>query len=171
MAQDSDRLTLEWWEELAADQQVDIARRIAHDLGAPWQFVGLALFALGGQQHRIARFVWQDATFHLVPGGSPTLGYDRTQPFVLNKAQRRESKIDLWYQQGDAPKWKPADDVDEPPVDDDVANESLHSYLDGVLTPLRRCHISAFLIEVEAFDAEEGLVPRDADLPAEHFTR
>jgi hypothetical protein len=117
-------LQLDLWDQLDAREAEAVGRALARCLPAPWTFDSVERHQSGGQARQVAFFRWQGVRFALIPGGTVTLGYDRSRPYVPPPALLEE-----WEEQGYA---------------------DLATYLDTRLTPLRQVTLEPFLLEVEA---------------------
>lgn len=118
---------LESWDRLTPSGRREIASEVARTLPEAFTLLGLERHALGGQDHEIAFFESGECRFALLPGDHPTLGYDRSRPFVPTPEQ--------------------AEDWEET---EGEIGLSLHDYLDRCLAPLRRPVLMPLLIEVQA---------------------
>src|SRR5262249_11886516 len=116
-----------------------------------FRFVGIETHQAGSQQHHVARFEWQDpsqqssSSLALIPGGTVTLGHDRTQRSV----PREELVLEWMGYWGD-------EESDTPPAADYGA---FYTYSDNKLLPLRTVTLQPFLIEMVAQEAHQVLPP------------
>lgn len=126
-------LMLDQWDRLTLTECEEVARDLEKELPAPFRFHLVETCALGEQSHQVAFFEWagppqgyDHAFFALIPGGEPTLGYDRDHPFVPSQ-QQKES----WINETEK-----------------AFDYTLEVFLDMVMTPLRYITIQPFLLEV-----------------------
>lgn len=127
---------LKQWDELSRDACEQVAMDLTQRLPETFHYVKLEHHALGVQQHTIAIFSWSPSEraealqFAFLPGGTATLGYDRNHPFVPTSAQHKS--------------WQ------EETVGRGYSTETLHAFLDQVMTPFRQVNIEPMFIQVIA---------------------
>jgi len=145
------------WNQLAFNEYEEIARFVATLLPRSLQFERVETFQIGIQQHHVALFEWVDSSeqsigpFVLIPGGTVTLGYDRTQPPVPSEELVCEWQEHSLYHHGDSLTIDGVLIKDILPPD----YEAFHAYLERNLLPLRKVTLQPFLIEVAATEASQ----------------
>jgi len=128
-------LQLEDWDRFSVVECEEIARELWKVLPAPFRFHKVETCSLGKQQHHVAIFEWtgypeghHHGFFSLIPGDEATLGYDREHPFVPVEHQQAS-----WEEETERT---------------GMFGGTLASFLDQMMTPLRRVVMEPFLLEV-----------------------
>jgi len=150
---------LHLWDQLSPHACEEMARLVEKHMPASFRFLHVETFAAGTQQHHMALFEWKPSANHppcafaLIPGGTATLGYDRTQRLVP-----REDLVQEWQ---DSHRYE----MDLNPGDTEMLRDcfpfeseevyahkydALYAHMDKVLSPLRTITISPFLLEITA---------------------
>ncbi len=139
---------LEEWDRCTQEE----CEALMHALILPqgFRFSHIAACALGAQKRYIAFFSACDSSFALIPGGSVTLGYDRSYAFRPSRCQKIS-----WQQTRE--EWNAL------PLDE---------YLDQNLTPLRTVEIRPFFLETMARPfGREPLLDTDLDPSGGYIAR
>ncbi|HLZ61259.1 MAG TPA: hypothetical protein VKR06_30275 [Ktedonosporobacter sp.] len=130
-------LMLDQWDRFELSECEEVARDLDRVLPASFRFHTLKTCSLSGQKQHAAVFEWaglpednHHGFFVLIPGGEPTLGYDRDHPFLPTRHQQES-----WEQET---------------VQTQMFAGSLDTFLDQVMTPFRQVSIEPFLLEVLA---------------------
>ena len=145
------------WNRLALHECEEVARFVGSFLPRSFHFEGVETCQVGSQQHYIALFEREDASegsigpFVLIPGGTMTLGYDRTQPPIPSEKLVCEWQEDNLYLHGNAVT------IDGELIKDLLPPnyEAFYAYLDNQLLPLRTVTLRPFLLEIAAIEANE----------------
>ncbi len=145
------------WDGLSLHEYEEMGRFIATFLPHSLHFVRVETYQVGIQRHHIALFEWRDpfqqspGPFALIPGGTVTLGYDRTQrPFPSEDLVCEWQEHSLYYH-SDSVTFDGALLRDILPAN----YEAFYAYLDSKLLPLRTVTLQPFLLERAAVEARQ----------------
>lgn len=145
------------WNQLALNECEELARSVAILLPRSLQFERVETFQIGAQRHHIASFAWENSSeeatgrFALIPGGTVTLGYDRTHLSVPSEELVCEWQEHNLYHHGDAVT------IDGVLIREILPPnyEAFYAYLDSNLLPLRTVTLQPFLIKIAATVASQ----------------
>ncbi len=150
-------LDLDAWDQLTLHECEALARRVVTFLPPSFHFVGMTIHEVGSQKRHIGLFEKQatpqdwPCSFALIPGGTVTLGYDRTQRPVPSEDLVCEWQEHNLYHHGDSVTLDGALVRDILPANYDA----FYTYLDGKLLPLRTVTLQPFLLERAAVEARQ----------------
>jgi hypothetical protein len=135
-------LSLERWEGSTPAEREATARRLAGQLPAGFAFDSVRPYRLGEQEHQVALYQQEAATFALLPGGPATLGYAADRLWEPNPEEQES-----W--QGTAEEYG--------------IDKTIHQFVAEVTLRPRQAAFAPFLIETAA--VELGWEPIGADEP------
>lgn len=138
-----ENLTLDRWDRMLPVEKEVYAVRLARQLPQGFAFRSLQQYELGGQQHHMAVFKFDEACFVLVPGGTVTLGFDAARLWEPTLAEQQS-----W--QSTAAEY-------------DVT-QTAHDYLVSLTHRPRKVHVTSLLAEMAARELCWEAIPIDAAL-------
>lgn len=128
---------LEEWKQLSQHMCEGIAKSILARLPESFRFVKVETCQLGAWQHRVAFFEWKPLSashsgilFAFLPGTRTVLGYDKMKPFLPSATQWKS--------------WR------EETAEKGRTPDTLETFLEKHLTPVRQVSLQPFLLQVEA---------------------
>lgn len=124
-------LNLPDWNQISPAQRKELAQELSESL-PDFEFTEIKLCELGEKKNFVAFFDWKNIEFALISGGEVTLGYDRDNPFIPNKAQLEN--------------WK---------YTREEYGLELNEFINICFTPLRKVTIKPFLIQVTATEFKQ----------------
>jgi hypothetical protein len=148
------------WDQLTLRECEVLARRVATSLPPSFHFVGMTIHEVGSHNRHIGLFEKQATpqdywprSFALIPGGTVTLGYDRTQRLLPPEEFVREWQEQHLEHYGDSVTIDGALERDIRPTNYDA----FYDYLNSKLLPLRTVTLQPFLLETIAVEARQVL--------------
>jgi hypothetical protein len=135
-------LSTERWEGRTPAEREALARQLAKQLPSGFTFQAIRPFRLGNQQHHVALYQKDNATFALIPGAVAALGYDAERPWEPNP-----DELASW--QGSAEEYGIA--------------RTIREYVADVTLRVRQVQLPPLLVETAA--GELGWEPIGVDEP------